>query len=411
MKYTFKEIMDTEIYENTRVMFITGKYAWFSKMVSDTLKYNCIDKEAEMEPEEDSEVSDEFGLDTDKSEENTTGNVVDFATFMAVVNVPSITGKWYCKVPFNLLTSKQKEQLFKYIKEPSENGVLVVTSDDWKEYNTILKNRVLAVSKVSHLIQLSFPDKRVLRTIVKKAFEDKGIEIDSSALDLFMIKMSSAYDKYEEQIDKIISEHGSGTLDRKQCNTYMKQIDNYVIDDYINCLVNDTAVKSKIKILRTLENEIDIVDLLNMVLRKVNEMIEYRILINNGYIPIGINYFYKDILKALPNKEKYEKVNEWTFKAKASLASMTSLKDWEYMSLILGTAVQDIKIDRETLKARAGKALYDITVRRELNTSRLNNIIKIDDIIKNQINNINKIVYDEEALNKIQQEIEMANQS
>ena len=56
-------------------------------------------------------------------------------------------------------------------------------------------------------------------------------------------------------------------------------------------------------------------------------MIDYRTMINKGYITINIRYIFSDVVKLLGKDNKYAKVNEWVFRRKADLASLTSLRD------------------------------------------------------------------------------------
>lgn len=257
MKYSFKDILNAEIYESTRVMFVLGKYVWFNNMVCDTLKYMCIDQENQFNAA--IGIGDEFGIkDIDNGE--LSANSVDFATFMEVIGVASINGRWYCRTEYSTLTKKQKEQLFKYIKEPSDNGILVITSDDWMQYNSILKNRLISFSKVSHIMQLSFPNKQILKGIVAQSFSEKGIEIEPSAVDFFIMRMSSAYDKYEEQINNVVDVHKEPILTVKDLKIYMKGIENFILDDFISDLLkpmtsDKTNSKKVLKIMMALEDE------------------------------------------------------------------------------------------------------------------------------------------------------------
>lgn len=410
MKYNFKEILNAEIYNSTKVMFILGKYTWFNNMVSDTLKYMCIDQDNTFEST--ISIGDEFGLSSDTNN-NDISNSVDFSTFMDVIGVSSINGKWFCRTELNMLTKKQKDKLLSYIKEPSDNGILVVVSTDWKDYKDILRNRVLSFSKVSHIMQLSFPNRNVLKSIVKQSFSEKNIEIDSGALDFFLMRMSSAYDKYEEVIDSIVSMHKSELLTSKDLKVYMKGIENFIVDDYVEELtkpmVSDkTNSKKVLKMMVALEDELGAKSLLYQVLKKVDEYIDYRLLINDGYIPIGINYFFNDVINSLPNKEKYEKVNEWVFRRKAEIASRTSLRDWTYIKLILSKAIENNRLPEDIIDMKCQKALYEISTRSVLKENRLNNIIGVDNILKREMNNLNKVVYDENAIDKINHDIKMS---
>lgn len=415
MKYGFKEILNAEIYESARVMIVVGRYVWFNNMVCDTLKYICMGDEEEVN--DTIGIAEEFGVEAIDSNEGGV-NSVDFATFMDVIGVASINGKWFCRTEYSMLTKKQKEQLLKYIKEPSDNGVLVIVSNDWLQYKDLLKNRTLAISKVSHLMQLGFPNKAVLKSIVTQSFAEKGIEIESSACDFFIMRMSSAYDSYDEEINNICGMHKEPVLTSKDLKVYMKGIENFVLDDFINELVkpmvsDKTNSKKVLKIMMALEDELTANGLIRQLLKKIDEYLELRILINKGYIPIGINYFFKDVIDSLPDeaKKKYEKSNEWMFRKKAYIASQTSLKDWEYMKIILSKAIENYKISDAEMDEKCQKALYELATRSVITPSRLNNVIGISNILDKQIDDLDRIVFDEQALDKINSIQEMANQS
>ena len=416
MRYNFRDIQNAEIYENTKVMFVLGKYVWFNNMVCDTLKgisFDIGDDETySVAPVIDTTLSDEFGVE--RSDDSALSNSVDFSTFMEVIGVANINGKWYCRTDLSMLNKKQKDQLLKYIKEPSDNGILVITSNDWMQYKELLKNRVIGISKDVHLIQLSFPSKPILKSIIAQWFDERGVQIEGSAADLFIMKMSTAYEEYEEQLNNIMSMHKETVLNAKDIRTYMRGIEHFVVDNFIEELVkplsNDKVNNKKIfKMLATLEDEIGAKNLLYQTLKIVDEAIEYRLLINDGYIPIGINYFFKDIIDGLPDKEKYEKTTEWKFRKKVILASQTSLRDWYYMKLILTKAIENPRISDKELDIRCQKALYEVCTRSVLNKSRIDNIIGISNVLNIDFDNLDSIIFDEEALNKLQEEIMLAN--
>lgn len=405
MKYSFKEILNAEIYESTRVMFVLGKYVWFNNMVCDTLKYMCAEQDNAFNAS--IGIGDDFGIEESNDGDILT-NSVDFSTFMEVIGVASINGKWYCRTEYSTLNKKQKEQLFKYIKEPSDNGTLVITSDDWMQYKDILKNRILSFSKVSHVMQLSFPNKQILKGIVAQSFSERGIEIESSAVDFFTMRMSSAYDKYEEQINSIVDMHKEPILTVKDLKVYMKGIENFIVDDFISELLkpmssDKTNSKKVLKIMMALEDEFGAKNLLYQLIKKIEEYIEFRLLINTGYIPIGINYFYNDIINKLPDPKKYEKMNEWVFRKRAETASLTSLRDWEYMKLILSKAIENVKISDTELDIKCQKALYELATRSVMTPDRLNNVIGIDNVLRKKLKELDLVVYSEADLEHIEE--------
>lgn len=398
--------MNADIYESAKVMFVFGKYPWFNNMVCDTIKDTVIEKDSGLGMTR--EYLDEFGVEPDESEdtEDNLSNSVDFDTFMDVIGVANINGKWYCKVDLSMLKAKQLEKLNKYIKSPSDNGRLVIVSEDWKDYRTYLNNKLLGFSKDVHLIQLSFPNKIVVKQLVNQYFTEKGLTVTSKEVDFFVIRMSSAYDEYEKTIDMILDKHGPGELELKDLKIYMKGIENYVLDDFLIELTKPLSSdkmnnKKVLRMLVALQDELGAKNLVYQLLKKVDECIEFRLLINKGYIPISLNYFFKDVIESLPNKEKYEKMNEWVFRRKADVASLTSLKDWQYIQLFLNKAIENNRVSDSIMDVKCKRVLYDIATRSIIAPSRINNIIGLDNVLDKDLKELDRIVYDDELLQQI----------
>ena len=393
MRYSFQDILNKEIYTDTRVIFLFGKYNIFINIVADEFMLTCMENNR-VENVSNS-VSSEFGFN--ETEEEIVSTSVDLSTFFEVVTVPNINGKWFCKAELDTITKKQKEHLLRYIKEPNENGVLVITSNNWLVYKEFLNNRVLGTSKVSSIMQLNFPYRNVLKDMVKQLFQDRGIKIDSDAADFFILRMNKSYDEYEIIIDEIRNQHTEADLSLKDIKVYMKGIERFDIDDFIREIVkplpNSKADGKKVlKIMVALEDELGAKNLVYQLIKKVDEMIEYRLLINKGIIPIGIKYFFGDVIKQLGGEQgKYGKVNEYTFRKKADLASQTSLRDWEYIKLILTKAIEDNKISDSEMELKCQRALYEMCNRSILSASRINNILGIENILNNDIEALYKI--------------------
>ena len=404
MRYTFKDLLTAEIYDSTRVMVVVGKYDIFNSLVADELKAMCT---SDYVSDGTAGVLNEFGLADETYEESGISSVT-FQTFMDVIGVQCLNGKWYCRVEYGTLSKKQKEQFLKYIKNPADTGILVVTSNDWKEYKDLLNNKALGFGRNTHIMNLNFADKIVLKKIVAQLFEDKGMSIQSSAVDMFITKMSLAYDEYEQVIGNIkdINE-GKEEITVNNLKTYMKGIEHYQIADFIEQLIkpmssDKTNAKKVLKILVILEDEYGCKNLTYNLINIIDDYIEFRTLINKGVIPIGINYFYKDVMKDINalygEKNKFEKLSEYTFRKRAIIASQTSMRDWVYMKLILSKAVRDIKISDEEFDNRCQKALYDLCTRSVLYSDRLNYIIGVDNVLKKPLIELDRVIFDEEAL-------------
>lgn len=388
MKYTFNDLLDNKIYDNTTVMFITGKYNIFNNMVSDELKSRSISDDI---IELDNETLAEFNISSDESSDYST--TVDFDTFIDVKNVANINGKWFCKVDLSTMTKKSKEVLNNYIKQPSSNGILVVTANEFMDYKYYLNNKIIMNSNSVHLIQLNWPNKKMLEEIVIAMFKERSITIDKASARLFIMRMSNLYDNYIETIDRMCDGLENYIIDYKEMQDKLKGIQNYVIEDFVELLleplINDKTNGKKIyKMLGSLLNEFEPQNLVYKIIKIAKEELEFREYINSGYIPIKVHYSFKEIKKAIGDKSEISKLSEYQFRKKALLASKTSLRDWQYIILILSNV-------RDYNRSSYEKVLYTLVSRSIISSSRLNNDIGIDNILTSDIKLLDTIRYED----------------
>lgn len=475
MIYNFDSMLSAELYDNTRVMFVVGKYVSFNNMVCDTLKE--MSTEDKLDIDIDIGILAEFGID-ESGDEGDISNSVNFDTFLDVIGVANINGKWFCKTDIRSLTSKQKEKLTAYMKKPSDNGILVLTSTEWKEYREYLRNRILKTSRQCNLIQLSFPSRQTLKELVVMMFEEKGMKLCKEAIETFILRMGDKYDEYESVVDVIANEYrdeyGIETdmeteISVKQIKSYMKGIEHYILTDFVSELTKPlssgkTGSKKILRIMSALIDEYGAKDLIYRLITYVDECIEFRTYINMGIVPIGINYFYSDILRDLEklymnmpavkivhksgieleskkkraddgqgngagtgngnlgeteqktgdtgNSEnenrsdpfnKFKNMPEWKFKRKAELAASTSMRDWVYLKVMLEKPLLNIRVDDKIMELKCRRTLYDICTRSVLNASRVNNIMGLDDIIGAGLNRIESIKYKDSSIEEMEE--------
>lgn len=408
MKYSFGDIFNADMYEKTLVMFVFGKHVVFNNIVCDELKRQCeVDDTNWMEFGGAIGIADEFGVDLTSEDVGSTSINID--TFFDVVGTPSINGRWFCRTELSTLTNKQKDRLKKYMAGPSENGLLVITSTNWKDYNYYLKDRTIKLSTMVNCIELSFPRRDTLKKLVSQMVESHSLSIGDAALDFFLTRMSQAYDEYEEVINNICEVHTnalkSGEVENVSISIadlkqYMKGIEHYVLDDLIYELVkplssDKTNNKKILRMLIAIEDSMTAKIMLYNMLKEINILINFRVLINSGIIPIKINYFYNDVMKMINDKfgenNEFSKYTEYTFKKKAYLASLTSLRDWEYIKIILLRALRNNKLSEEEMEIRCRQAMYEVCVRSVLTESRLDNIIGIDNILNKSLKDLDAI--------------------
>ena len=407
MKYNFKDLLNEDIYNNTRVMLVTGKYQLFNNLVSDTLKDMSMNKD--LINGVDLGISDEFGIE--ESEDTQASTSIDIDGFFDSVTGANLYGKWFCSVDLGSLSAKQESRVQDYIKNPSKNGILVLTSTDYRKFNYYLKNKSFLNGQYCHIFQLGFPNREVMKAVVAGLFEDFGMNITSTAIEYFIMKMSDEYDKYIETIDYIKTNFDIKTLDIGDIKTCMKGIEYFSVEDFVYEMLKPmssgkTGKKKIIRMLAAVKEKYESEELVNQLLKVIKESIEFRTLINKGYISINIRYMFKDVINLIGKDSEYAKMNEFVFRRKADLASRTSMQDWIYMYLILSKAQSTGFHGSAERKVACERALYDLVTRSTLCKDRLNNIIGFDNVLTHGIRDVDRIVYDENELKELRKEEE-----
>lgn len=396
MKFSFKDIYNEELYKTGYVVFIASQYNIFNNIVVDNLKETTRPKAGVVD---DTSLMEEFGINSqDKTNDSLASTTVDFNTFMDIINTPSVNGKWFCSVDLELMSAKQLEKFNRYIRNPNSNGVLVVKALNYKDFRLYLNNKAFTLGKNSHLIQLGFPYRAILEEIVIDLFKQRKVTIDKRSSELFVMRMSSSYDDYTDIIDKISIGYENNTLSYEQMEQGLKGIENYVLDDLLEKLLSPIKGdkiklnRSVYKMLKSLLKEMGASELVSKLKYKVDDYIEFRIAINRGIIPIKVKYSVAEAKDKLGERSKIAKITDFRFRKMAQVASLTSLKDWTYLKLLLNSVSnRDSEISSE-------RVLYTIVHRTVFSQSRLNNDLGIENIIEDSLNKINKIKYTEENL-------------
>lgn len=389
MKINFDEILNNEKLNKLRVIIIAGDNDFFNNIVVDSMREYCRPEKGFV----DYDLLSEFGKEDD-TESIDNGFVVDFSTFMSIVSTRNLNGTWYCKEDITALSKKQIEELDKYIVRPSEYGRLVIVSREYKDYVKFLKSKEVRNSGDVGIISTKFPRKSTLEEIVKKCFLDRGIVIDNKSADLFVRRMSQSYDKYRDIIDKISEQcklNAKSDIKYEEMVKFMKGINEYCLDDLIEHIVtpisNGTMNKKKIYlILNEMEQEYTPKGLQKLLSSRIDEFIRFRMLINSGVIPVNIKYSMKDIEMVLPKEDPVLKYNEIRFKKTAYIASLTSMKDWMTMKMM----VNNIRSEDE---ASFERVLYSLITRHAETQDRLENNIGLKNTLSENIDKLNKVKY------------------
>lgn len=401
MKYTFRDFDNPELFsDNLRVLIVTGNYAMFNNMVCDKVRNMCKGETIQF----DEKLFAEFGIKIDANARSAqVSNNLDLQSFISTVATVPYSGKWYCNTPIAIMTKKQKEWFKSYIKNPSDNGILVLQSMEYKEYSEFLRDKVINQSRNVHIIQLSFPDRGTLAGIVENKFKQRGVVIQKPEIETFIFRMSNAYDDYDSVINNICVNLSFGhELTKKELLDGLHGINNCVLDDFIERLLipfkTDTPSNRKLifHMLGALMEEYGAQDLCSKLLKQFNLYIAFRQEINNGNIPVLVRYSLNEVKARLGENHPLSKVSDYRFRKQAFIASRTSLKDWIYMKLILESASYYNPRSYE-------EALYRLTVRSILNQNMLNYDIKIGNIRNQGISKIDQVRYDENLLQKAHQ--------
>lgn len=396
MKLSFNEVGDRRILGRFRIAIVTGQYDLFINQVVDNIKDLCRG-EISVNLNEYRELSADFGIDTSEDEEDEQGNLysMNFNDFIEVVNNPPVSGLWYCGVYYSQLRGDQKKAFQEYMKRPSRFGYLVVICKEYGEYKDFLYNRLITKSDQIALFSLSFPNRQFLKDTINKLCLDRNIKLEPRAVEAFINRMSTKYDEYPLMLDKVVNNMPSSydivNVTLADLNRILKGIEYFNMDDFVSALtvpLSSGKTNNK-KIIRMLYSMIDVYGAKGVVVRlksKINECIDFRLMINDGTVPVGVTFFYSDIVKRLGDN-KYAKLEEWRFKQKAELAASTSLRDWEYMKFILN------KTNERSTDTDCQKALYELATRSVLSPSRINNIIGLENILEDGVSRLDSVKY------------------
>lgn len=396
MKYKFESYMDESFYSSSCIVFICGTHAVFNSLVIDKCRHIC---KADLELDSNNSVLSVLGEFGDGLSESSTS--LDFGEFMDYVKTPSVYGKWFCSVNYKMLSSKQRERLWNYIKKPSENGLLVITVNDFKDYRVIGDNKTIKKSAVANMISLDFPNSAIKHNIVAQLFQDKGIEVEEKALSYFIMRLGDAYDDYTSTIDTIlISLDGETKLKLDRMKQLLKGTENYMLNDLILALtkpVSSDKIRSRkiYRILASLLSDGESWKIVNRLIREIDIIIQFRIAINKGQIPVLVRYSANEAKREIGEDNPICKYSNIRFKRLAYLASRATLKDWYFMKLILMNRpdANNYSKDSEIKQLENLKVLIALVHRGVIPNDRLMNDIGVKDTLKEGLYELNSLYW------------------
>lgn len=393
MIFKFSSLYDykSELYSGN-VVIILGDNFIFNKIVTDRLKKIAIPDF--LHSNIGSDLSDEFVV----SSSNETMNSISLEEFIRSKDTYPMMGRWFCFVMYDSLSKSNQEFIKEYIKNSKDTGILVINCSDYRNYKLFRANAVKN-SKLVNLIDLSYPDRTTLKIaiidLLTKLNNGNKIPISDKALELFIMRMGSDYNGYYSVLQKLANDFKDKQISYDDMLIYLKGIDNYNIDEFIERLVTtkitDKFIKTRkvYKAYYSLCEDLGIKKLISRLNYKLDAILEMRYLINTGEVPILVRYGVKPIQDKLDDTSKLKKLSSFAFKKLARLASLTSLRDWFYIKMMLN------KYNSKYISELQGeRIMHDIIHRGAFSSERINNDIAILDSISS-LYEINKIRFKE----------------
>lgn len=332
MRYSFADFYKLRSLDS-QILFIYGKHTLFNNMLIDSQRAKC----SNVPPTETALASDVleelsvFAPDIDTDTGSSVITSLEFKDFCGVCRMPCLVGKWFCCLDIKDLDTVSRQKLDVYISKPSEYGLLILYTDDYKTYKAFERDSRFRLKSKVNLINLSYPTIGALKQIVTEMFTAKGLFIDNAARDLFIARIGQSYSDYPYLIDRFI-----GLKDRiityNDVHQLLSDVDNYVIDDMFTELTKpitkDKKTNRKIyKILKSLLNTYTAEELLTKLHYKAKDALEMRLYINLGYIPVGFAYSVPEVQQRIGGG-RLSSISAYSFKRLANIASLTSLADW-----------------------------------------------------------------------------------
>lgn len=413
--FGFDGIEAKTVLDTGRIVLICGNHQVFNNMLVDKLRASAsgedfLAKVIESEEEGDlaqynaqiklrEELNAEFGIQEAGTKLSGFGvQSLDLETFFEVCKMPPVTGKWYCCVSMDFLTKKHVEKLERYIKKPSQYGLLIVLIPDYKDKKRYKSMQAIKSNPNAHLVDLSFPRRSMLDALVEKAFNNRGKKVAEAAVSLFVMRMGDSYDRYDEAVEKILLLNtDADVIDLAMVKQGLKGFDTVSYDEFISRLCTPMASKKIVarrkvyKEWQSLARDNTPMEITNRLKYRIADMIQYRININNGNIPVMGRYNAAKIKERIPENSSIKKKPDIVFKREAYMASKTSLADWYYMYIIL----QNAKGYDERVHMRA---ILNLMNRQTLSNDRLMNVIGVKDTLTENLVRINSTFYDENWL-------------
>ena len=318
----------------------------------------------------------------------------------------ALNGRWWCLANYDNMSKKDRVNLSNYIKNPCKTGTLVITVSEYKNIFEVKKMRTLSTSQTCHLLNIQYPSRITLSKIVHELFTEQHVKLTQEQINMFIMKMGTAYEDYKDSIDKFISNLSTIiTIPETDCieitidnfKAASKNIEHFEVNDllrYITKPINSAKPlngrRQVHKILKQLLSSLTAKELCNKLKYRVHDMIAYRSAINSGLIPVKIPYSVVQIQDTLEENllnSRIKKASAYAFKRNTYISSLTSIEDWLYIYLMLENIPKFAK-DEQYLAV-----LLHVVNRTAISNDRLMNNIGIKNTLEEGLVTLNGLMY------------------
>lgn len=240
------------------------------------------------------------------------------AEFEQRARVPAFLGRWWYTGSADNISVADKRALERLIKKPVEYGTAVLIGTNYTKYRNV--TRGLRKAGQAHEISASFPSERFLIRHVQRKVISKGYKIAHDNAKRFVRRLGAFYPKYDYYIDLMVSElsEDDWELSRGIIDKTLRGVTGATFNTFMKYL---TKPLSSGEMKRTTElyknywivREEGPAKVLRKVHQKAMQYLEIRRLINEGYLPVGIEYSVAAFAKLIGNpEEKDDNLDEET---------------------------------------------------------------------------------------------------
>ena len=264
---------------------------------------------------------------------------------------PAFFGRWWYTGSADSLSPADAKALIKLIKDPVDYGTAILTGTDFTKYRK--HTRLLAKAPRAHELVASFPSDRFLIKHVQREITVRGCKIAPGIAKRFIHRLGDSYTLYAYYIDLLISELPKGVVEVKKehIDATLKGFTgtsfNKFVEDLLRPLPNN-ELKRSLALFKSYDvvREEGPANVLRKLHYRAKQYMEIRRLINEGYIPTGVDFTVAEFTKLLKDNSDDEEtdtknkkqtkfsaktIQQWSdqkFWREVRIASKTTIADW-----------------------------------------------------------------------------------